>query len=139
MPLIFLKTRVVPDGDLELRAVRSSGPGGQNVNKLATKVQLRFFIDRTETLSNDEKERLRRKYPGRLSGDGSLLVSCDEARSYETNKRKAFAKLRACLEEACRQEVPRIKTRPSRKAKQRRLDDKKARARLKSLRSERWN
>ncbi len=125
---------VIPDADLEFRAVASGGPGGQNVNKVSTKIQLRFALDRSRALSPAQKARVRRAYPSHITQAGELLISNDETRSQETNKRRALNRLRSMLLAVRRPPKARIETRPTRAARQRRLADKQARGQLKQSR-----
>lgn len=139
MPLRIAPDLCIPDADLTLRFCRASGPGGQNVNKVATKVQLRFALSDTTCLSASEKMRLRDAHPHRLTNQGSFLISCDETRSQETNKERALSRLAAMIRAARHKPQPRLQTKPSRGAKRRRLDDKRARGQLKVGRRQSWD
>jgi ribosome-associated protein len=115
----------IPDGDLELAFTRSSGPGGQNVNKVASAVQLRFNLAGTRVLSDPVKARLRRLAGRRLNEDGSLLIVARESRSQEQNRRLALERLHALIERALIEPKRRVATRPSRGSKERRLEGKR--------------
>ncbi len=129
------KDWVIPGGALQMRAVCSSGPGGQNVNKVSTKVQLRFSLDTPGVLSRDQQQRFREHFPGHVTTLGEALIVCDETRSLETNKEYALARLKAMILSIRRAPRRRVKTRPSRAQRARRLNDKKARSELKKSRS----
>ena len=115
----------IPDGDVELAFIRSSGPGGQNVNKVASAVQLRFDLAGTRVLSNSVKARLRRLAGRRLTDDGALLIVARETRSQAENRRLAFERLQELISRALIEPKRRIATRPSRGAKERRLETKR--------------
>ncbi len=115
----------IPDGDVELAFIRSSGPGGQNVNKVASAVQLRFDLAGTRVLSNSVKARLRRMAGRRLTDDGALLIVARETRSQAENRRLAFERLQELIRRALIEPKRRIATRPSRGAKERRLETKR--------------
>jgi ribosome-associated protein len=124
----------VPGADLSVRAVRSSGPGGQNVNKVATKVELRFTFFDSAHLSEAQKRRLSTRYPASVTQGGEVIVSCDETRSQQQNLQRAKDKLRAMLLSIERAPALRRPTQPSRGQKRRRLEDKKRRALTKQSR-----
>ena len=115
----------IPDGDVELAFIRSSCPGGHNVNKVASAVQLRFDLAGTRVLSNPVKARLRRIAGRRLTDDGALLIVARETRSQEQNRRLAFERLQELIGRALIEPKRRIATRPSRGAKERRLETKR--------------
>jgi ribosome-associated protein len=124
---------VVPDEDLEYKYVRSSGPGGQNVNKVSTKVELRLKLS-TSALTPGQKQRLVAAYPSHVSGEGDFILTADRFRSQPRNQRDAEERLAALLL-AIRTPPPRrVPTRPSRAAKARRLADKRARGEAKAQR-----
>jgi len=125
---------VVPSGALELRAVRSSGPGGQNVNKVASKVELRVDLDRVVGLDPGARARLRALATGRLDADGRLLVTSQRFRDQPRNLEDAIEKVRALFTRALRPPKPRRPTRATRASRERRLDAKKKAAARKRAR-----
>ena len=124
----------IPDSDVELTFIRSSGPGGQNVNKVASAVQLRFNLAGTSVLAPHVKARLRRIAGKRVTDDGSLLIVARETRSQEQNRRAAFERLQDLIARAQVEPKRRVATRPSRAAKERRLEAKRTRKQHKSRR-----
>ena len=121
----------IPATDLSWTASRSSGPGGQHVNKVATKVTLRFHLPQTQALSPRQKSRLRKLAGRRLDADGNLLVSAQAERSQRRNLERARQSLRRLVLRALVDDKPRVPTKPSRASKRRRLDDKRRRAQRK--------
>lgn len=104
---------------------RSSGPGGQNVNKVESRVELRFSIPDSQLLSAEQKERLLGKLRSRLTAEGLLLITAQEDRSQLRNKDLALRKLHDLLLRALHQDKPRKATKPSKSAVRKRLDTKK--------------
>jgi ribosome-associated protein len=119
---------VLPGRDLSWTAARSSGPGGQNVNKVATKVVLRFDLPGTEALSPAVKARLRKIARGRLDADGRVVVTSQATRNRVRNLEDAREKLAELVRAALVEPRHRRTTRPSRAARERRLRDKHLRA-----------
>jgi ribosome-associated protein len=126
-------TIVIPDHELDERFVRASGPGGQNVNKVATAVELRFNVA-ASSLADDVKARLRRLAGKRMSTDGVLLIDSREHRTQARNREAARARLVALLQQAARRPKSRKKTKPTKAARERRLVAKVQRARVKAQR-----
>ena len=123
----------IEERELEERFVRSSGPGGQNVNKVSTAVELRFDIA-ASSLPYDVKERLLVLAGRRASADGVLLIDSREHRTQAMNREAARARLIALLQLAAKRPVRRRATKPSRSSKEKRLEGKKQRSALKALR-----
>jgi ribosome-associated protein len=126
---------VIPDEDLSESFIRSSGPGGQHVNKTATAVQLRYDASRADNLSEAVKTRLRRLAGSRMNADGVLLIEASSYRSQERNRQEARQRLAALLRRALEKPRPRQRTRPTAASVRNRLDVKKRRSTLKRQRS----
>jgi ribosome-associated protein len=124
----------IPDSDYSLSFVRGSGPGGQNVNKVASAVQLRFDLAGTAVLSGAVKSRLRALAGRRVTDDGSLLIIARNHRTQEQNRREAGERLSDLIRAALVPPKPRKKTKPTRASKERRLDSKNRQQRTKGLR-----
>ena len=118
----------IPEEEFDWSFVRSGGPGGQNVNKLETRVTVRFDIGGSAALSEEPKARLRERLATRITKDGVLQVTSQRHRSQVANKDAAVERFAELVGEALQEEVPRRKTRPSRAAKARRLDEKRRRS-----------
>jgi ribosome-associated protein len=125
---------VVPATDIEFKFVRSSGPGGQNVNKVASKVELRLKLAATKALSPGQKQRLMAAYPSHVSADGDFILTSDRFRSQPRNQRDAEERLASMLLAVRTPPRRRVATRPSRSAKARRLSEKRARGEAKAQR-----
>jgi ribosome-associated protein len=119
--------------------IRSPGPGGQRVDKVATAVQLRFDLRHSPALPEDLRNRAERLAGRRLTKDGVLVITAARFRSQERNREDALARLVALLRKAAARPAPRKATRPSKAAKARRLDDKTRRGAVKRLRRTRPN
>lgn len=128
MPLEVTPWLTIPDGALEERFVRASGPGGQNVNKVATAVQLRFDPERAPELSEDVRHRLRALAGSRAAEDGTIVIEARAHRTQSQNRDEARERLVELVRRALIRPKARRKTRPSRAAKQQRLETKKHRA-----------
>jgi ribosome-associated protein len=134
MPLIISATVLIPDTDLTFSAIRSPGPGGQNVNKVATAVQLRFDLGNTQALDAAVKQRVRARAGHRLNDDGTLLFVARAHRSQERNRADALERLRQLILDSLAPPRPRKATRPTRASKERRLVGKAHQQRRKVLR-----
>lgn len=131
---------VIPDEELEWKFIRSSGPGGQNVNKVASAVQLRFLLARNVTLPVSVRNRLRRLAGQKLIDDGSILIKAMTERSQDQNRRAALERLEALIRAAMVEPKIRKKTRPTKASKERRIDSKKRRGATKQGRgTARWD
>jgi ribosome-associated protein len=140
VPLAVAAGVEIPDDELSVSFLRSSGPGGQNVNKVATAVQLRYDLEHSRVLSDAVKLRLRTLSGRRLTADGSILIVARNHRTQERNRREAELRLAELIRRALT--VPKVRkaTRPTRAAHERRLERKARTQRTKGLRSRpRWD
>ena len=140
MPLAVAAGVEIPDDELSLSFLRSSGPGGQNVNKVATAVQLRYHLEHSRALSQAVKLRLQSLSGRRLTADGSILIVARNHRTQERNRREAEQRLVELIRRALT--VPKVRkaTRPTRAAHERRLERKVRKQRIKGLRARlRWD
>lgn len=116
---------LIPDEEIKFQFSRSSGKGGQNINKVETKVEVRFNIDGSKAFSNEEKEKILKFLANRINKKGDLIVVSEEGRNQLENRRFALEKLNKMIKEALKPEEERISTKPSKSIKERRLKDKK--------------
>ena len=140
MPLEVSPAIAIPDSELSLSFVRSSGPGGQNVNKVATAAQLRFDLARSTALAEPVKIRLRALAGRRLTGDGAILIIARNHRTQEQNRREALQRLTELIGRALVAPKMRRPTKPTRASRERRLEHKTRRQRAKQMRGRvRWS
>jgi ribosome-associated protein len=123
----------IPLNEIEFRALPSQGAGGQNVNKVATAIHLRFNIN-DSSLPEIVKSRLRQRSDHRITGEGIIIINAQSHRTQERNRAEAISRLHALVASAWRTPVKRKPTKPSRAARGRRVDSKTKRGQQKSLR-----
>jgi ribosome-associated protein len=124
----------IDEREIEESFVRSSGPGGQNVNKLSTAVQLRFDVRRSPSLPNDVALRLMTLAGKRMTKDGVIVLIAQSHRTQERNRADALERLVALVKQAAVRPVKRVATKPTKASKERRLEGKKVRGNIKGLR-----
>ena len=125
----------IDESELHESFVRSSGPGGQNVNKLSTAVQLRFDVRQSPSLPNDVAVRLMRLAGKRMTKDGVLVLIAQNHRTQERNRAEALERLIDLIRQAAVRPVPRRATKPTKASKQRRIESKKHRSGIKGMRA----
>ncbi len=130
-------TIAIDESELDESFVRSSGPGGQNVNKLSTAVQLRFDVRRSLSLPNDVAIRLMKLGGSRVTKEGVLVIIAQSHRTQERNRADARDRLIALIREAAERPVPRRATKPTKASKRERLEGKKRRSGIKKMRQSR--
>ena len=128
MPLVITPAIAIPDEEFEWKFIRASGPGGQNVNKVSSAVQLRFLLPQNTSLPVAARNRLRRLAGQKINDDGTILISARSERSQEQNRRDALDRLAELIHAALIEPKIRKKTRPTKASKERRIDTKKRRS-----------
>jgi ribosome-associated protein len=140
MVLEVTPTFVIPDTDLSFAFVRASGPGGQNVNKVSSAVQLRFDMQGSTALSDAVKSRLRALAGRRVTDDGAILIIARNQRSQDHNRREALERLAELIQRALVVPKTRRATKPTRASRERRLDTKSRQQQAKQRRKKvRWD
>lgn len=138
--MLIINSRVgIPEAELIETFVRSSGPGGQNVNKVASAVQLRFDVNHSSALPEDVKQRLKRMAGRRMTSEGEIIIEARRHRDQEKNRADARERLVALINRALEQPKPRKRTRPSRSSIQERLDQKRKHSERKKMRRKDWD
>jgi len=136
MPISITSDLCLDPGELQFRFVRASGPGGQNVNKVATAVQLRFDAAHSPSLRDDVRLRLMRLAGRRLTVDGEIVIEARRHRTQEQNRQDAVERLTALIRQAAVAPKSRRKTRPTAASRERRLTAKLRRSRIKQTRGQ---
>ena len=132
--MIFISNNIsLEDNEVEISAMRAQGSGGQNVNKVSSAIHLRFDIG-SSSLSDFHKERLLNSKDNRITKEGVLVIKAQQFRTQEKNKEDAFERLQEFILKNIHVDKPRTPTRPSKSARNKRMDQKKQRGRIKSLR-----
>jgi ribosome-associated protein len=132
--ILVTERLAIPSEELSFTASRSSGPGGQNVNKLSTRVTLQFDVLSSSSLTEDQRQRIFAKLKSRISKDGVLRVSSQQSRSQATNRDRAVERFVELLRQALAHRRQRKRTAVPASARERRLEGKKRRARVKAAR-----
>ena len=134
-PMIEVTSSIsIDEAEIQLDFIRSSGPGGQNVNKVATACQLRWDVRASSVLGEDARQRLKHLAGSRMTEEGILIIEAKRYRTQEQNREDAIARLVALIQKALEKPKPRRKTRPSTAAQAERLDEKKRRSAIKQTR-----
>ncbi|GAN98038.1 peptidyl-tRNA hydrolase ArfB [Komagataeibacter europaeus] len=133
-----MSSPIIPDDELHVTYILASGPGGQNVNKVATAAQLRFDARNSPTLSGRVKHRLVEVAGSRMTADGVIVLTARRFRSQTRNREDAVARLQDMITQASAVQAYRVPTRPSRTQRKKRMDNKQHRSRVKQGRSGRY-
>ncbi|HLL24242.1 MAG TPA: alternative ribosome rescue aminoacyl-tRNA hydrolase ArfB [Kofleriaceae bacterium] len=132
--IVVTQRLTIPAGELELAFARSGGPGGQNVNKVSSKVDLRWNPQTSGALTLDDRNLLLERLKNKLTTEGYLIVTSSATRDQMKNREDALSKLALIVKAALHREKPRKPTKPSKGAKRRRVDDKRRHSEKKSNR-----
>lgn len=133
--MIFVTDAIgLDEAELDIKAARASGPGGQHVNKTSSAIELRFDVANSPSLAEDVKARLTRIAGSRMTLDGELLIFAQTHRSQEMNRQDAIGRLVALIQKAAEAPKPRKRTRPTKASKERRLAAKTRRSGVKAMR-----
>ncbi len=125
----------IDEDDLRFEFARSSGPGGQNVNKVETKVRLLFDLQGSRSLSSEQRTRVEERLATRITKAGVLHISSQRHRTREANRKATIERFIDLLAEALEEDEPRVRTRVPKKARKRRLESKRRRSKKKAMRS----
>jgi ribosome-associated protein len=130
---------IIPWEEVDITATRSSGAGGQHVNKTNSAIQLRFNILDSQVLTEIQKDRLQRKLAYRMTQTGDILIRVEDERDQKRNKERAYLLLNELILENLKEPKKRIATKPKKSAVKKRLESKKIRSQIKKNRSEKWS
>ncbi len=128
--------KLIPENEIAEQFSRSSGAGGQNINRVSTKAEVRWNVDASKAFNNEEKEKIKQVLGNRINKEGELIITSQEERSQLQNRGRAIERLNNLVRDALILEKERIATKPTRSSKKRRLEAKKRQGEKKKSRSE---